>query len=344
MTPCTSVDTKSTTHGMMGFFPLSTSFQNITVKYDTLPDVATFDKMDVFSVEGQVHVVMTAKQAYDGGQGVTIYTIVDAIELSNGTWLYYILDNTEKSLFFDDVAVTDKYVVYTARSLRDDNYRPFNTTELWYFNKPTSFGVPVLISSLNIGCLYNWPEGQVLIEHTQADKFIIASKKDMDDLVSSLFDGTNYNSTCRLILDESIDTRDVLDIKYNKYNNKYDILVWNPKNETWYSWTFTIPIPTAWSVGMRLFKDQEIQSIDFLTSSPNYFVASGYNLSGSKLNVCRYNQLIEGDCFYLSTIPSKSITFNYRLVPEIISVKIYDRSMHNLPSEEHNPTNITICN
>lgn len=177
-----------------------------------------------FSAEGQVHVVMTAKQAPFSEQGVTFYTIVDAMELSNGNWLYYVLDNAEKSLFFDDVAVTDKFVVYTARSIRDDNYRPFNTTELWYFDKPTSSGVPLLISSLYLWCLYNWPEGQVLIEHMYDDYFIIASKKDMDVLVSSLFDGTYYKSTCKLILDESIDTRDVLDIKYN--NNTKNTIFW----------------------------------------------------------------------------------------------------------------------
>lgn len=334
-------------YAMMGRFSLFT-FPNSLVTYDTLSDVATFDKMDVFSAEEQVHVVMTAKQTYDGGQSVTIYTIVDAAKQTDGSWLYSVLDNTEKPLFFDDVAVTDNFVVYTARSLRDDNYKALNTTELWYFDKPTTLGTPVLTSSVNLRYLYNWPDGQVLIEHLDEDRFVIAGRKDMDDLISNYFIGFSYNGTCKVILDESIDTRDVLDIKYNGEENNCDVLVWRPQSETWTSRVFTIPISNHYNatstVGMRTFKDVEVQSIDFLTSAPNYFIASGCNIYVSKLNVCKYNQLISGRCFSLETVPSKHLSFKNKQDTKNILITIYGPTRQNLPTKDHQPDIETICN
>lgn len=329
---------------MMGYFPLAT-FPNSTVKYNTLPDVWSFNKMDVFSAEGQVHVVMTAKQAYSGINPLFFfnYTIVDARENSDGSWLFYVLDNNDPILTFDDVAVTDSHVVFTARSIRDDNnLKAFNTTEIWYFNKPTMYGVPVFLTPVNIGCLYNWPEGQVIIEHLFGDNYVISSRKDMNDIVSSLFNYLTYNSTCKLILDDSIDTREVIDIKYNRYKSRFEVLLKEVTTNRIFTFSLSNYYNPASTVQMRKFK-QEIQSIDFLTSSPNFYVASGHDYNPT-LNVCRYNQLVNGNCFELSTVPCKRIYFNYRKINKDIFVKIYYRPIRNLPSINNVIETITICN
>lgn len=328
---------------MMGYFPLTT-FPNSIVKYNTLSDVVSFNKMDVFSAEGQVHVEMTATLTY--GEVHAFYTIVDARENSDGSWMYYVLDKPEKGLIFDDVAVTDSFVVFTGRSLRDDNYEAFNTTELWYFYKPTMYGVPVFLTSVDIRCLYNWPVGQVIIEHLFADIFIIALRKGSDVIVSSFYHGLSYNTTCKLILDDSIDTREVLDVKYNKSNSRYDILACRQNNEMLTSRIFTIPLTNHYNpsgtVQMRTFRNKEIQSIDFLSLAPNQFVASGHN-NTSNLIVCKYDQLLSGNCFDLSTVESKQVLYNRRPIKKNISVKIYRRTMQYIPTEDHNIETETRC-
>ena len=333
----------NTYNAMMGYFPLAT-FPNSIVKYSTIPDVFSFNRMDVFSAENQVHVVMTASKTY--GEAREVYTIVDAMENSDGSWMYYVLDDPEKSLHFDDVAVTDNFVVFTARSLRDDNYDSFNTTELWYFDKPTIYGVPVFLTSVDIRCLYNWPKGQVIIEHLYSDKFIIALRKGSDVIVSSLYDGLFYNNTCKLILNDSIDTREVLDIKYNKSSDRYDILTCHPQNESLTSRILTVPLNNHYNpsgtVQMRTFRNKEIQSTDFLSLVPNQFVVSGHN-HASNLIVCKYDQLSSGNCFELSTVVSEKVLYNRRSVKNDISVKIYKRHVQDIPTADNNVETKTIC-
>lgn len=299
---------------VMGFFPLST-FPTSTVKYNVLSELMSFDRLEVFAAERQVHVVMTAS-CHGMWWILSNNTIVDARQNSDGSWLFCVLDKEVVECTFDDVTVSDSNVFFVGRSAHDyevDLFPLFNTSELWCFEKPVLYGVPVFLNQVDIGYLWNWPSTRISIEHITEDWVAIASRNVNDVIVSSLFKRTYYpNATCKIILDDTIEARDVLDIKYNKPANRFEILTGRGKTDIWNSLVFTVPYPNHFvsgTVSMHTIAGHRVQSLDFIESAPNYFVASGHD-TGWNLNVYKYNQAVNGNCFPLSDVPSKKVFYN----------------------------------
>lgn len=327
---------------VLGFFPLGT-FPNSPVEYDIFHELASFNRLDVFTAEDQIHVVLTA--TVKGIESRMVYTIVDARENNDGSWIYCVLDNKNIRCDFDDVAVSNNRVYFTARSARDDVPDAYNSTELWYFDKPVLYGVPLFLNTVQKRFHYNWPVGPVLIEHLYDDRVAMVLRKYPDDLVYFMFNGYSFTYTCKLIFDNSAEHLDIFDIKYNRPTNKIDVLTGNRKESLWnsriftfhmYSWLFPVSIP------VREFPGHEVQSLDYNGTMPDYYVASGHDI-GENLNVYRYNQPDTGNCFPFSSIESKIIMFNSRGNEEDIEVVNYLRYPILLQSEPDSVWTETKC-
>lgn len=335
---------KNNSYAVMGFFRMA-DFQNAIVKYDVFDGLLSFNKLDVFTAEGQVHVVMTATGVLEDSV-VSRYssTIVDARENSDGSWIYCILDNAKDKYHFYDVAVTDTKVVFTAKALREDFPDYFDATELWCFDKPVLYGMPVFLTNMTMGCLYNWPEGNIPIEYMYENYFVIAYTRD-GGVAASLFNGLNYIRTCKVQFGENDKPRDVLDIKYNRTSDRSDILTRAAKEDPWNGKIFTIPHANYYYPGAvpeRTIVGHDVMSLDMVVPAADNYVASGYD-TASDLYVYRYNEPDSGNCFPRTEINSKVIIYNYRTAKHEVPIKIYRRIMTLLESYYGNLQTDTVC-
>lgn len=182
-------------NALMGYFNLS-GFPYSAVRYDVRSEWMSFGKLDVFRVENEIHIVMTAK--YHSGNG----TMVDVRSLSFGNWAYCDGDFDKVHFTFYDVAVTENYVVYT--SIGDSNSTIIiPNTKLWYIKRPTSSGGPIFNNVPGYMQIVNLCDSvassPILIEHIIHDTIIVASKNNITPYIhTTCLNGLNYILTSRI--------------------------------------------------------------------------------------------------------------------------------------------------
>ena len=278
---------------IMGYFSLS-NFPTSTVYFDTLEEWAEFSKLDVFRVEDQLHVVMTAK--YHNGKG----TMVDAREYATNSWAYCDADFRNKYYSFFDVAVTDSYVVFT--SWGNDIQSPFYLMQsiLWIIQKPTSSGLPIFNNAtgyMHKAELLDGSFGDILIKHTSGDDFVISSKVSIGlTLGVSFFSGLNY-SMSKLI---NCNSYDVLgDLSACGLPDNIVALLRNPTSSgtirSGIVWTSYPSTPPPLGVTMRYSTTEYINSIDLWMGAT--FAASGHEFGVNNLNAYYISAFHSGHCF-----------------------------------------------
>lgn len=123
---------------------------------------------------------------------------------------------------FDDVAVTDNYVVVSTRN--KVNGTPF--IDFWQFEKPTLSLMPLLYSNINhLRLLTLHPETPVFLEHISDDDYAAVYKKNNDNKMSMLLlNAPNTVVKAVDIAEDESHTIIPIDIKYNKKSSVFDIL------------------------------------------------------------------------------------------------------------------------
>lgn len=278
---------------IMGYFSLN-NFDTSTVYFDTLEDWAEFSKLDVFRVEDQIHVVMTAK--YHNGRG----TMVDAREYSTNSWAYCDADFGNRYYSFYDVAVTDSYIVFTSFGDDFQSSSYLMQSVLWFIKKPTSSGIPIFnntIGNMHKAKLFDSSSGAILIKHTSGDDFVISSKV-MSGLILgvSFFSGLNYYMSKMI----NCHSYDVLgDLSACSIPNNIVALLKNPTSSgtirSGIVWTSYPSTPPPLGVTMRYSTTEYINSIDLWMGAT--FAASGHDFSSNNLNVYYINAIHSGHCF-----------------------------------------------
>lgn len=287
---CGTYNDKDTQYALLGYFNLDMELSN-PVYIDTFPYLASFDKLDVFSTEEQIQVIMTGR--YHSGFG----TMVNAIESSpgSGTWMYYYADLEERKYLFDDVAITDSYGVYTSRG--DDDELKYGESFLWYFSRPSLSGIPLLQSNpmpkLHV---HNQSTSPVLIEYMMEDSIAIASFSKHTHVSVSKFHGPYYVGTIEYAA--YIEKDSVRDIKYNLNDYELDVLMGRTGDIVDHSISH-LKGSLFTSGGMFFsyeFPEHSIESIDYMTMSPSMFVASGHGEESTYLHFYRYSCMSWGEC------------------------------------------------
>ena len=280
-----------TPYAVMGYFPL-TGFPSGSLYLDTVQRMVSFDKLDVFSVEEQIHLVMTGRDS-DG-----VGAMIDVMASAPQQWLYTVAYPEDGKFIFDDVAVTDNLVVFTSQDILDvskygDNY-------LWYFYKPIGIGVNIFLNHFLTYHVGNEPTSPVLIEHMYDDWFAIACNSQEYFIAVSRYNGTIHDATFHY---QALEIRDTIwDIKYNFDDQDIDIVeaikVYGC-NASWGICThiensfFSSPGPTVnahYPLGISVF------SIDYLPGMSSHYIASGIDCDDRLLHVYRYKYDTWGDC------------------------------------------------
>ena len=277
-------------YAVMGYFPLD-SFPKGPLYLDTVQRMVSFDKLDVFSVAEQIHLVMTGRDS-DG-----VGAMIDVMASAPQQWLYTIAYPEESEYIFDDVAVTDNLVVYTSQDILD--VTKYGDTYLWYFGKPTGIGVNIFLNHFLTHYVGNEPTSPVLIEHMYDDWFAIACNSQEYYIAISRYNGPAHDATFRYSTFMAGDP--VLDIKYNSDDQDIDIVQASWTDDYSLMWSVCAHIENSFftsagsSVSMHYPLGPTVYSIDYLPGMPSYFIASGHD-DYSLLNVYRYKYNSWGDC------------------------------------------------
>jgi hypothetical protein len=224
-------------------------------------------------------------------------TLVDAIKIPGGNWQFLIMDEADSIYAFDDVEVTDNFVMFSGRGCRYGSSVPSHT-EVWAFQKPTSTG-SIFTYYPTRSRLEIIPESPVLIDKKQIDTVAIAENSDNITIVTSLFDATNYIGSCNISLVELVSARYVKDIKGSKENDSFEILTGGFKEDVFCSLILSIPInsyTSTWNINYRKLDNYEVQSLTYLTANPLHFAASGHK-NTSVLHIFKYEQPSYGNCY-----------------------------------------------
>ena len=216
--------------GVFGNFSLSRFNSNdSTLKYYELDTCTELRKLDFYSYGDMLyyegHLIMT------GTTGTRSNVLVHKIMYATipeppfppnpiDNCDIYFSENKEES--FDDVAVTDKYVVVSTRN----NLSGIPIVDFWHFDKPSLPLMPLLSSNihhLRLGSPI--AETPVFIEHTKEEDYAAVYKSGvffrMDMLL--LTAPSNINSCVEIFGDES-ETTIPIEIKYNINSSVIDIL------------------------------------------------------------------------------------------------------------------------
>ena len=312
----------ASSNSVMGYFKL-TGFQTNLLEYDERTTWASFNKLDVFRVGGQMHVVMTA--TYHNGVG----TMIDARKFTPIHWDYCDADFANKYYNFHDVAVNYKYIIFTSQG---DSVRPDtkSTTQLWFIRMPLFAGTPIFnnyTGYMSLHTLNVAPMDKVLIEKISGLDFAVATRQKDSIIISHFYDNLykgSYDFPCDI-------NEEIKDLKKSQNLDGVSVLVNNPTSTvTNLSRVFWVPIPNASSpfVGFYRYSDTEwINSIDPITGY--LYTASGHDSYGTSLHVYRMNVLGQGDCFGRSDYTGKKmnyvhshkyINFPQRSFPNIIGL------------------------
>lgn len=332
---------------IFGYFNLS-SIPNGPVSYFELDTCTELKKLDCYQIEDMTyyenHIVMT------GTTGTRSNVLVDKI--MGGTIPYppfppyplslcevYFSNNENES--FDDVMVTDNYVVVSTRN----KAAGLPVVDFWQFDKPTLSMMYIFNSNIHhirLGSPY--ADTPVFLEHESGDRYAAVYKDGgFPRIVMLKLGAPNIFNNCVEILDDEMETIIPMDIKYNGDSAVYDILARikyyrNDPNYYWvpmqiYHITPTIVNnQTIFGNGTR-YANRRVWSIDPMFSTP-YFSASGDESQIPRMFRYRHDQWIQ--CperfLYKFVIGQPEIVINDDYINE---VKVYDVELNRIDTWVH---------
>lgn len=256
-----------------GYFEVST-FPTTTVYCSRVRLVDKFNKIEVFNNNNTPHLVFT------GIIGKHQNILADALLLAPNSWdiyISYIMDIPD--LKYDDIAVTDDYIVVTSRLFNLDsglihffNKPPIYSTifPFYHFSRSVQYDVvsPILITACNNNSF------ATLCQNTPSS-FVTSQYNFIYDIYS--LESTMYEGKC-------------LDINFNAYYNSVESVIFDKSIK--YGATLAIhydnALPTTTSLTAHRFDFQHIQSIDYLDHNHPCFIASGYHIDEQVLRLYRY--------------------------------------------------------
>lgn len=301
-------------YAMMGYFPL-TNFPMGNVLYKVDSTMKEFKKMDIYHVENQVHVVMTAL-AND-----RFTTIVDVCHIDSTQWLFHVADGKTLLEYFDDVVVIGKqspYVVFSSREYFHLIPVRINTSySVWQFDAPTITNVPVFVNP----CLYQRfdtlnilsPVLLSTLDGWYASVFKIANNA----FSVSRFAYTGYNASVEVYGHSGMRLKD---IRCNNFTFCLDVLTTDTSVSPTDSYIYHVNefyFDSNALMYAHYYPEEDINSIDVVSEGEKCFIASGHKSKVKRLRTYRYLHG-EWECATKKTASPQKIIYKYTpQVPKI---------------------------
>lgn len=280
-------------NAIWGYFPLN-GFPNVNVSY-AISGPSEFTNLEVFSVDTttiDLHVVMTGKDIVHQGSSQYWEYIYDEVRTASGVFNQYssAIFNTFYLGKFYDIAVTDNNVVIASS-------HPDAT--ILFVIKPTSI-VTTFFSNYTKGYYLTIDDvSDIKLEYCKNDALVAVYRNMVQEnmiyqctgLRIFSFIGTTPHAHLEILGSE---TQTPLDVKFDKNSEDLDILT--TKKVMYIRVPDTCEIyhlnpSLAFSGGpifTHLYIDEKLNSLDWLSTHRNRFVASGHNANQNNLRVYTY--------------------------------------------------------
>ncbi len=298
---------------IFGYFDLL-SFPASTVRCCHVAGMKSMDKMTVFNNNNNPHFVYTGVLEYNH-QSI----VGDALRNSSNSWDYYMsycINLTELGeLVYDDVAVTDNYIIATSRTPSlDSGY-------INIFNKPQSYSTmfPYHFMYKKIG--YN-TTSPILITACDGNYYATLCENGSSYFVMSRYFNLNNDVSLR----SQIDDLSVRGVNFNKDSRNVEVLV--KAGGLKYGASLAIHYePTLYGssmVPLHQYSNENIYSFDYLTNHTDCFIATGevfFDINYSDLlRLYRYKYDEWHDCTKEDNLKADKIDnylsdFDYDYVP-----------------------------
>lgn len=210
---------------LVGYFDLAT-FPLSIIRYFPITGVSRLTNIDVVGCRPRQLVLI-------GVDYLGCTPIVNPIRTPSGWEVYDILFPAQenRNYYFDDLTLTDTYIVLTARIIDNRNEPPvsdpatrsFDDGLLWYLDYSISAGGPLITAPVyyrDISYKVSYP---FLIDKGLNDEFVTASigKYTLNNTTTEGIIYSKYNVDFNLgtnLMLYPIDSASLVDLRYNKYN------------------------------------------------------------------------------------------------------------------------------
>lgn len=268
---------------VMGIFPLQ-AFPNVEVCIWTLPEMYSFNKLDVGELDDNVlHVMMTGEAALGSTH------IVDAKNSSLNIW-HFNISLVMDGWIFDDVAITTSKVVFSARQKKD------NADTLIEFPYPGTsstilpgYSIPYVIVPL---------ANKILLKASSSARYAFLTNTGFGPLAGEVLGLAPVWQTLmgNGVLPSSVHGND---IAFNPIANRVDILTTGVSGTTsciLHPYEITImPVPPV--LDGHGVTEETILSVDGIRNAGGLFIAAGNAVTLDFLNLYRYRYNAWQDCF-----------------------------------------------
>lgn len=300
-------------HAVWGYFPLS-GFPNVIVQSRVRP-YHLFDKLEVFSVDStmkEIHVVIKGVASSNNG------VVIDEIRTAPDVFTEYDVQSNFVMKDVTDLIQTDNYIVLSVCS---PNTPFLHSSYLLSFLKPTTTGTTIFSSSAYKTVLFDPNPLGVMLEHCIGDAMAVVEYNGSSCFVTGLLSPLSYYSTIVFELKKFA----VRDVCYNRDSKELDILRTSATDSYIYHIS-SIMAMAGGTVPIYHYPEDQLNSLDYLTTMPDFFIASGHDAE-RLLRVYRYRCNFIQTCLIHLRIECEKLTIPWKPVPIEVDYDYLDCEM-----------------
>lgn len=276
--------------GYFGYMDLM-AFPSATVNINLLPSLLTCKKMEVMRscFDNGLHIYITSDVSDTGD------CLVDIRENGYSSWDCNRSTGDVRERIYDDVAVTDNYVIVTVRNPTD------SSAYLYGYAHPAPgnhiFYQVAAVLNMNLANVVSC----ILVESCEQDYYVLTFKSEVVGqnplpLYMPLINVFSFNGIFSIYLPKSYyvwsaGSRYPIDLKYNPVSRETDVLVRNYQSSVSVIGEIFHIDASGNAVG-RHYDDvdfhENLHSLDFLHYDPVHFIASGVSIDNA-LRIYKYD-------------------------------------------------------
>ena len=258
---------------VMGYFSL-TNFPSTLVYTCAVPLISNCRKLEAGYLNGTRHVLMV-------GDALGTSHIIDARDLGSNQWNFNISTYSSGDDFYDDVALTDNYVVISARDTA-------NNARLYRLNYPAANSPLLPQYSISYMIPNHSCQGEVLLDRCVGDTIAYLTRTSSTGFAVGICSMPANFLTCNIRLASYTNPFELVDIKYNSSARRADAMMYDLSTGSTSIFHIIHPIisgglsPWIFSYPYtgHLFNNQKLLSLDALVNGRFIASGTGFNENG----------------------------------------------------------------
>ena len=332
---CGRTGTKDTPKSIWGYFPLA-GFPSVNI-FVRESDYDNLKKLEVFSVDpimNEIHVVML-------GQIGRQEMLIDEMRTAPNQFDEARSEVFDHAMRFNDIAVTDSHIVVAAEAIASS---AMNKTV--FIEKPLSTGVPIFFGNIYYRERTNTPPfllGNELLKSCEGVFCVLACTDTRAGIIVTAYKGKDvyYSVNMPVYYNYIVTLRSMC---YGKHWRNLEILTRTASDSRSVIHSL-YPALAGYggTVYQHIYQDENLASLDWLSTDDEHIIASGHDFATSTLQVYRYNYSMWNPCTERETVECLPQSEEEILKGVNPSFEIFDISLEPLESFDIEMLLKTVC-